>query len=358
MDYSLCEDFLNANKIMYPLFLHGKDYLGGRADFYPWAVEIHPTAKCNHRCIHCSYKERNENRAEMDGKFFFRLIDDLVRMKVKGVYFSGGGEPCAYPFLAEGIKKLHAAGTEIALISNGSLIEKSGVLDVANLINYIALSVPSCKAEVFQKITGVPNLEVVLGLPEKIKVMHGMQAPIVGARVVVTNLIANEVPLILETLKQRGFDYALFKIVRDYESRGIGISASAEQIIKDEVEILKQNGKINSSFTNLDRIFSYRKPYTPSPVCHTNQMGLLAAVTPEGDVYPNIAEIGERNFWVGNITEKSFAELWNSERHQSVKKYSNRQWGEGKCENCRAISYNVRIEEMLKSVPKEEDPFV
>ncbi len=31
-------------------------------------------------------------------------------------------------------------------------------------------------------------------------------------------------------------------------------------------------------------------------ICYINNMGLTAAVTPEGDVYPNISEIGDSAF--------------------------------------------------------------
>ena len=91
MKFSLCDDFLNAQKVMYPMGEHLAAYLRGATGFLPWSVEVHPTAKCNHRCIHCSYKERNESRAEMQEAVFMSLVESLKRMSVRGVYFSGGG---------------------------------------------------------------------------------------------------------------------------------------------------------------------------------------------------------------------------------------------------------------------------
>ena len=87
MKYSLCNDFLNSQKVMFPFGTYLADYKAGKSDFAPWSVEIHPTARCNHRCIHCSYKERNESRHHMDKEVFDRLISSLISMKVKGVYF-------------------------------------------------------------------------------------------------------------------------------------------------------------------------------------------------------------------------------------------------------------------------------
>ena len=356
MNYSLCGDFLNSNKILYPMLEYGIDYINGKRDFLPWAVEIHPTAKCNHRCIHCSYKERNENRAELSKEIFQKLIADIISMKIKGVYFSGGGEPCIYPHLAYGIEKLTDNGIEVALISNGSLIAESGILNLADKINYIAVSVPSCDSRNFAKITGKQYVDRILSVPEEIKALHGDNSPIVGARIVVTNLIAEEVPDIFVTLRKKDFDYALFKIVRDYESRGLGLSDEAVERLRDAIEDLR--AEIDPSFTNLDKIFDYRKPYMPSSACHINQMGMLAVVTPDGDVYPNIAEIGDNSFLIGNIEENSFRDLWNSDSHKNVKCYSDDQWSQGKCQNCRAIRYNEIITTMIESMPGEMDPFV
>lgn len=358
MKYSLCDDFLNAKKVVYPMAKYLSSYLEGKEDYAPWSVEIHPTAKCNHRCIHCSYQERNESRVEMPKEMFHNLIESLIRMKVHGVYFSGGGEPCTFKGLPEGIRTLKQNGVETALVTNGTLFERMGLMEVADCINYIAFSVPSCTEQMYEKITGRNLMESVLSLPAKIKERWGEVAPILGARVVVTNLIAEEVPHILATLKERNFDYALFKIVRDYEDRGLGVSEELTKKLKDEVQKLKENGKLDPRFTNLDRIFAYRKPYKPDGICHINRMGLLAAVTPEGDVYPNISEIGHEEFKAGNLHDNSFDEIWNGKVHRRVKDVSDKQWQAGECKNCRAISYNLRIQDMVGHLPCEEDSFI
>lgn len=358
MKESLCDDFLNSKKILFPFFDIANEYLTGRRDFMPWAVEIHPTAKCNHACIHCSYKERNENRAELDKETFETLIDSLIRMKVHGVFFSGGGEPCIYPYLRDAIVKLDENGIEVAIVTNGSLMERMSLIEIANHLNYIAVSVPSCDASMFEKITGKPYVDKILNLPKQIRDMHGTDSPIIGARVVITNLIAKEVPDILQTLQDRGFDYANFKIVRDYESRGLGVSDEMAEELKKEIRQLADAGKIDRRYTNLESIFNYREQYKPIRTCHMNQMGLLGVVTPEGDVYHNISEIVRPDFKIGNLHDAPMHELWNSPAHELVKKRSHELWVSGKCENCRSIGFNQRINEVLEGMPSKMDPLI
>ncbi|MBO7484697.1 MAG: radical SAM protein [Spirochaetaceae bacterium] len=358
MKESLCDDFLNSKKVLYPFFDIANQYLTGKTDFYPWAVEVHPTAKCNHSCIHCSYKERNENRIELDKGTFDKLIDSLIEMKVHGVFFSGGGEPCAYRYLKDAIVKLSSNGIEVALVTNGTLIEKMEILEVANYLNYIAVSVPSCNKEMFKKITGNDYVETVLELPRKIRDLHGEKSPIIGTRVVITNLIADEVPSILQTLKDKEFDYANFKVVRDYESRGLGLSDEMSEKLNNVITDLVNNGKIDHRYTNLDTIFNYRKPYEPKNTCHMNRMGLLAVVTPEGDVFHNISEIGNTDFLIGNLHYKDLKKLWNSPEHEKVKEASHNLWISGKCKNCRSIGFNQRINEVLENLPSKMDSLI
>ena len=89
-DVALSRDLLNSNKI---LFHYGKmleDISRGRTDFNPVAIEIHPTAMCNHRCTHCSYKERNESRASIRKDVMDQLVNSIIKMGIRAVYFPGG----------------------------------------------------------------------------------------------------------------------------------------------------------------------------------------------------------------------------------------------------------------------------
>lgn len=330
----------------------------GEFNFMPWSVEIHPTARCNHKCIHCSYKERNEKRDSIKIEVMNQLINSIVDMKVKGVYFSGGGEPTVYPELIKYIERLYKSGVEVALLTNGTLLEKSGIIDGANMLNYIAISVPSCDQIVFEKITGSKLLNDVLEVPEKIKNLHQEFSPIIGARIVITNLIYKEVDSILQTVKDKKFDYALFKVVRDYEDRGLGLGREEEAYLKNSIIKMKAEEKIDDSFTNLEYIFSFKKDTKYSEKCLTNEMGMIANINTDGKVYPNIIYIGDDDFCIGDINKGSLEEIWNSDNHIKVKVNSNKKWKSKECENCRAISYNQIMDEFLEKVPSEEDPFI
>lgn len=351
----LSGDYLNSNKILFHVGKRWKEILEGRTDFHPIAVEIHPTAKCNHACVHCSYKERNAARNEIPQESMERLIDSLIHMKAEAVYFSGGGEPTLYPDLAKYVKRLHRAGIEVALITNGTYFERSGLLEIADQFNYIAFSVPGASESVFQEITGTNLLQNLLRVPVKIKEMHGYRSPVLGSRIVLTDKNYKQVGAFLQLIKEHQFDYALFKVVRDYEGSGQGIGKEEEDYLRKEIEKL---GDIDENFTNLNSIFHYRKPVAFLNNCWINQWGWLANISTDGKVYPNIVEIDHPEFCIGDINEQRLEDIWNSSKHQQVKELSKEKWLHGECKNCRAISYNAIVNDQLNCLPGSYDAFI
>ncbi len=352
---ALTRNLLNSNKI---LFHYGKlleDIAKGREEFTPIAVEIHPTAMCNHRCIHCSYKERNESRATLSERVMEQLIESIIKLKVRAVYFSGGGEPTLYQGLAQYIDKLYDHGIECSIITNGSCFEQMGLISIANKLNYIAVSVPGMDKETFQAITGTDNLNKVLDLPNQIKEVHGDRSPVVGSRVVLTNKNYKDIGEFLRVIKEKNFDYALFKVVRDYEDNGQGLNKDEEDYLKERI---LEYEDIDDNFTNIKSIFNYKTLPKFKNKCWINQYGLLANVSMDGKVYPNIVEIDKKDFCIGNLYEDKLEDMWNGKRHREVKELSNAKWLKGDCKNCRAMAYNEIINEWIEKLPSCFDSFI
>jgi radical SAM protein with 4Fe4S-binding SPASM domain len=284
-----------------------------------------------------------------------QLIASVINMGIRGVYFSGGGEPTLYPKLGSYISELYDNGVECAIITNGSCFESMGLIPIANKLNYIAVSVPAVDDVTYKEITKTDNLGKVLELPGQIKAAHGAASPIVGSRIIITNQNYKEVSNFLRIIKDSKFDYALFKAVRDYEDNGQGLSKREEEYILDEISELEF---INDDFTNIRNIFGYKKDIEHKGLCWTNQYGMIANVSTDGKVYPNIVEIDHEEFCIGDLNKQTLEEMWNSKRHLKVKELSNKKWQDSECRNCRAMSYNRLIQDMQEQMPKYFDPFI
>jgi radical SAM protein with 4Fe4S-binding SPASM domain len=283
------------------------------------------------------------------------LVKSIINMKVKAVYFSGGGEPTIYPHISKYVEMLYNNGVEVALLTNGTLLEQVGIIDIAYMFNYIAVSVPAVTRENFSYITGSNNLDKVLNCADIIKSMHRDKSPIIGARVVLTSIIYKETEKILSVLKDKNYDYVLFKIVRDYEDRGLGIKEDQMEILK---KIIESIGPLDNKFTNLDRIFDYKIQKLNHDKCIINEMGILANVNADGKVYPNIVEIGQENFCIGNLYDASLEKMWHGRIHDRVKEESHKKWSSKECKNCRSIAYNNIIYELLDKMPSVIEKFI
>lgn len=332
-----------------------EDISKGKENFNPVAIEIHPTAMCNHRCVHCSYKERNESRASLSQDIMKRLVSSIIKMGIRAAYFSGGGEPTLYPGLASYIEELSSGGVECSIITNGSYFEEAGIIPIANKLNYIAVSVPGVDEDTFKQITGTHNLAKVLALPGKIKDFHGENSPVLGSRIVITNKNYKQVGDFLRAIRESRFDYALFKIVRDYEDNGQGLSEQEEEYLRAEVNEYKD---LDDNFTNIRNIFGYRQKIEFVGKCWTNQYGMIANVSTDGKVYPNIVEIDKPEFCIGDLYKEPLEKMWNSSRHNMVKQISNEKWLNGNCKNCRAMSYNRIINDITQRLPNNFDAFI
>jgi radical SAM protein with 4Fe4S-binding SPASM domain len=157
------------------------------------------------------------------------------------------------------------------------------------------------------------------------------------------------------TLREHQVDYVLFKIVRDYEDTGLGLTTENEDELQKEITDIGESAE--DSFTNIKSIFSYRSP-KPFSRCYINELGYIANIDVDGKVYPNIVEIGDEEFLIGDLYKEKLEEMWNGKNHQKVKQTSLDKCRAGKCENCRAIAYNGIIEEFLSKLPSGYDNFI
>ncbi len=335
---------LTPNKVI-PVWLERKE----KEDFSkiaPFSVELHLTSKCNYSCYHCSYVNRRQKKMSLQHSMITKLLYDLINLKVKGVYFSGGGEPTLLPRWEEYIDTLISHGINVALITNGSLIKEQNLSLLARL-NYIAISIYGVRESTVRNIIGVrKNIFYSFELPIQIK--KKSEKVIVGARCVINKFNYSEVIDIYNRAIGSGYDYIIFIPAVDYERRGIALTSNELTHLKQ----LVSSAKIDSKNTNLlslaKREFSFYERTIEEEVyknieCQNLKLRLTAFVNYDGGVYLCQPHIGNSRYCIGNLYDDSFQAIWNSPQHLKVIDRLLTDWKRGKCINCRAINYNRTI---------------
>lgn len=130
----------------------------------PIYVRIKPTNRCNQNCYYCHYKspylelDQYKPNDEISREKMMELIADFKESGVKAVTFSGGGEPLLYPYIEEAIEKVLEAGIDLSIITNGSLLygRKAELLSQAK---WVRISQESGCAATYARIRGVKKEE-------------------------------------------------------------------------------------------------------------------------------------------------------------------------------------------------------
>ena len=323
----------------------------------PIAVEFHWCASCNYNCIHCSYGQRRKNKSRLSDTIITQTIKDLRDLGTKAVYLSGGGEPTTLSKWDMHARALLDSGIEVALITNSVAIKQEHY-DLLRQFNYIAVSVYSTKEEQYQAIVGAKHFEGQFSLPKKLKTADSTL--IVGARCVINAINYKEIFNTYQKAMSEGFDYIIFIPAIDYEKRAIDLKKKKKDDVLQQIEQGLQ--AINPATTNLinvknNNIGHYGSTYIPklqkSFLCNAILMRSNAFINYDGEVYLCQPLIGDKTFSIGNLNDARFGELWNAARHSEVIARLNEKFAKGACENCRAISYNIAIDELLQGTIPE-----
>ena len=152
-------------------FLNGQFY-----DIKPVTVHLVPTLRCNHQCFFCTYgglKDTEDrmsiDKTTMSRSLIYKTIDQLAENGVKGVIFSGGGEPTLYAHLTDAMKYCIERGMEVAINTNGHFIKENLIHDLIKINpTYIRISLNSGSGIVQKLTTGVDDFKLILENIEKL----------------------------------------------------------------------------------------------------------------------------------------------------------------------------------------------
>lgn len=103
-------------------------------------VQIHPSRRCNLRCLHCYSSSSPDQRDKLEVTLLFNAVSDAAAEGYHWVSVSGG-EPLMYSPLYELLQHTHACGLHTALTTNGMLLDGRRLDKLSGLIDLIAISI-------------------------------------------------------------------------------------------------------------------------------------------------------------------------------------------------------------------------
>lgn len=131
-------------------------------------LRVSITDRCNYKCVYCRTGEVGAQYPELDAQEYLRLIKLFVGLGITKVRLTGG-EPLLRRGLVDIVRELASWRTiegeplEIALTTNGHLLEELAAPLKAAGLNRVTVSMDAVDAATFERITRIPgSFETVL----------------------------------------------------------------------------------------------------------------------------------------------------------------------------------------------------
>ena len=304
---------------------------------YPITIEVDPSNTCNHSCPFCisghlhlkKFKgTKYFNRTILDKNTFKSLIQDLVKIDIEAINWTGGGEPTQNPYLGEAIKYINEnSNIEMGMFTNGTLLEKMKLTDVVvDCLKWIRISIDAGNAKSYNKLrvtnksndfdTVIKNIKKIIDMKNKKN-----SKITIGVGFIVTQSNYNEILEFAKIFKDIDVDYCQYKpeiiqIERQQIENNLGnVQISPDFWVKKVVNLLDEaksilGDKFECNGYKIDDLIIDVKKYGRNyKECIGSQF--QPCIGADGNVYVCTNHRGHKKYSYGNINEKTFREIWN-----------------------------------------------
>jgi radical SAM protein with 4Fe4S-binding SPASM domain len=369
-------------------------------DVHPVTAQLTPTLYCNFGCPRCSYggskiylmHHQSKTDLNMDWPTMRKLLDRLWEGGVRGIVFTGGGEPCLNPHWLDGMRYAMEKGCRAGLFTNGSLLTPERIDRLlAMQPAFIRISLDAGSSLIHSLIHGYdprqPHFQRVLSNLQHLakEKVRRQAATTIGVGVSVEPVNLNDLTSIAEVLRgiveaspAGGIDYLVFRPVVNYRCGGFDqrvapvleylrqaqpdhyepywnfahrgeqfpreIFTRASQIIDGEVTriLAGTTVRVVNIRTKMVGVTASQRPFHQCRACPW-----YVFVGPDGAVY-NCVELGlEPQVIIGNLLHKSLDEIWRSRRRQQVLDYIDEEGLQNLCPPvCLYYEMNTLFEEL------------
>lgn len=287
----------------------------------PITIDCSLTRRCSYKCVYC-YGQLQENfRRELSLEAIYRFLDDAAEIGVKAVSFVSDGESTCSPHLYDAIIRAAANGLDVALGTNGYLLQQERLEEILPLLTYLRFNMSAaeparyayihgCKEACLQRVTETIRKAVEIKRANKLAVTLGLQ-------MVFMPDFADQVLPLARLGRDLDVDYLVIKHCSDDEDGSLGVDYAK---YFDLVELLKQAEALSTDTymvkAKWSKIMSggercYSQCYGPPFILQMSGTGLVA---PCGMLFNEKYS----RYHIGNIVDTSFKELWQGERYWEV----------------------------------------
>ena len=287
----------------------------------PITIDCSLTRRCTYRCVYCYGQLQANDEKRMTRDVIFRFLDDAAEIGVKAISFVSDGESTCSPHLYDAILRGRTNGLDMALGTNGYLLQVERLEETLPALTYLRFNVSAGEPKRYADIHGCSEkcFHTVFDRVKKcVEIKKDKDLPVtIGLQMVLLPEFEDQILPLTKLGKELGVDYLVIKHCSDDEKGSLGVDYSQ---YFNMVDILKQaEGFSDEAYlvkAKWSKLMSggkrkYSQCYGPPFIMQFSGSGLVA---PCGMLFNN----KYKRFHIGNIVDTSFKDLWQSERYWEV----------------------------------------
>lgn len=297
------------------------------APLRPLNLEINPINICNQSCTWCTYGYLHDRKELMEPETILDLLRDASELGVKSVTWTGGGEPTAYKHLADVIAAAAEYDFEQGINTNGSLLN-SGLIDLfTKHFSYVRFSVDAGTPETYSRTHRVPLHafeKVIANIAALVRARNESKSELtVGFSFLVDSSNVSDLLPAAKLAKSIGVDYFQLKPIVNYVESNLQFDENSKmwrdmESQMEEVFSLEEDHYQVRFLGHKFQDIKLQEQYYGRTYGECRGNEVLATVGADSSVDVCCAYKGVKDWSFGNLTEKSFKEIWDGEQRRQV----------------------------------------
>jgi MoaA/NifB/PqqE/SkfB family radical SAM enzyme len=287
---------------------------------YPIYMEISPSGACNHRCTFCALDFMGYQPRFLDFDILKERLTELGRLGLKSLMLGGEGEPLLHRDCAEIVTHARKSGIDVALTTNGVLLNRSFCEQALGSMSWIKVSIDAGTSGTYARIHRTKEADfatVMDNLSAAVRIAGELNSScVIGAQMLLFPENAGEVDLLAKLCRDAGLKYL---VIKPYSQHGRSLTREYEGV--DYGPFLAMQERLapfnTSSFSVIFRAGTMRKAGAGvRGYDRCRALPFWSYIDSGGDVWGCSAWLGDDRFRYGNINEQSIEEIWNGARRR------------------------------------------
>jgi MoaA/NifB/PqqE/SkfB family radical SAM enzyme len=242
-----------------------------------------------------------------DTAVVMRALQEMAHAGVKGIVWSGGGEPTTHPDWLPIVQAAAEAGLEQGMYTLGGLLTEETGARLAQLASWVVVSLDCADAETYAAEKGVPAARFEAACA-------GVQSLAGGpATVGVSFLLHAEnwrrADAMLALARELGATYATFRPAIHADPQHPATATDDRSWISNALTTLTWLAQASDVEIDVSRFLAYRD-WSGRSYAQCKGIQLTTTVTPDGRVWVCPQRRGFRGSSLGDLSRESFAAVW------------------------------------------------